>query len=101
MTSPSSCHGRPRSRSGSGPGRCWPTAVYDHDRCRSRARAKGVTPVTARRGTAPGSGLGTYRWVVEQTIALLHGFRRLRIRWEVRDDSHEAFLRLGCALICR
>ncbi|MGQ4335173.1 IS5/IS1182 family transposase, partial [Streptomyces hayashii] len=23
-----------------------------------------------------------------------------RIRWEIRDDIHEAFLTLGCALIC-
>jgi hypothetical protein len=37
---------------------------------------------------------------VEQSFALLHWFRRLRIRWEVRDDTHEAFLRLGCAIIC-
>ena len=51
----------------------------------------GVTPVIARRGTGHGSGLGQYRWVVEQTIALLHWFRRLRIRWEIRDDIHEAF----------
>jgi len=27
-------------------------------------------------------------------------FRRLRIRWEIRDDIHEAFLSLGCAIIC-
>ncbi|MFE7330996.1 hypothetical protein ACFU8W_39965 [Streptomyces sp. NPDC057565] len=27
-------------------------------------------------------------------------YRRLRIRWEIRDDIHEAFLILGCALIC-
>jgi hypothetical protein len=26
--------------------------------------------------------------------------RRLRIRWEIRDDIHEAFLALGCASIC-
>jgi len=37
---------------------------------------------------------------VEQAIALLHSFRRLRIRWEVRDDIHEAFLSIGCAIIC-
>ncbi|MBC9003661.1 hypothetical protein H9X94_17045 [Micromonospora aurantiaca] len=46
------------------------------------------------------SGLGTRRWVVEQTIALLHWFRRLRIRWDIRDDIHEAFLTLACAIIC-
>ncbi|GGU86968.1 hypothetical protein GCM10010211_61330 [Streptomyces albospinus] len=63
--------------------------------------AKGVKPVIARRGAAHGSGLGTKRWVVEQTIALLHWFRRLRIRREHRDDIHEAFLKLACSLICR
>ena len=54
----------------------------------------------ARRATGHGSGLGTYRWVVEQSIALLHWFRRLRIRWGVRDGIHEAFLSLACAIIC-
>jgi hypothetical protein len=54
----------------------------------------------ATRGTEHGSGLGQYRWVVEQTFALLHWFRRLRIRWEIRDDIHEAFLRLACAIVC-
>ncbi|MFI6468579.1 hypothetical protein [Streptomyces sp. NPDC050528] len=29
------------------------------------------------------------------------GFHRLRISWEIRDDIHEAFLTLGCALLCR
>jgi hypothetical protein len=56
--------------------------------------------VIARRGTEHGSGLGVHRWVVERSIALLHGFRPLRIRWEIRDDIHEAFLSLACAIIC-
>ncbi|MEU8034311.1 transposase [Streptomyces sp. NPDC049099] len=60
----------------------------------------GVKPQIARRGTEHGSGLGTQRWVVERAFAHLHWFRRLRIRWEIRDDIHEAFLALGCALIC-
>ena len=63
-------------------------------------RQKGITPVIARRGTEHGSGLGTYRWVVEQSLALLHRFRRLRTRWEIRHDIHEAFLSLACAIIC-
>jgi hypothetical protein len=54
----------------------------------------------ARRGTEHGSGLGMHRWVVEQPIALPHWFRRLRIRWEIRDDIHEAFLSLACSIIC-
>jgi hypothetical protein len=37
---------------------------------------------------------------VEGALALLHWFRRLRIRWERCDDIHEAFLTLGCAIIC-
>ena len=32
---------------------------------------------------AHGSGLGVCRWVVEGALALLHWFRRLRIRWEI------------------
>ncbi|MGC4864834.1 hypothetical protein ACLQ3B_05285 [Micromonospora sp. DT53] len=37
---------------------------------------------------------------MEQTIALLRWFRRLRVRWEIRDDIHEGFLTLVCAIIC-
>nr|WP_246150359.1 IS5 family transposase [Streptomyces qinzhouensis] len=73
---------------------------YDHDKYRRLVRDLGVKPLIARRGTEHGSGLGAQRWVVERTFAHLHWFRRLRIRWEIRDDIHEAFLTLGCALIC-
>ena len=73
---------------------------YDHDKHRKQVKAAGITPVIARRATEHGSGLGVHRWVVEQSIALLHWFRRLRIRWEIRDDIHEAFLSLACAIIC-
>ena len=73
---------------------------YDHDKYRRQVRGKGITPVIARRSTEHGSGLGVHRWVIEQSIALLHWFRRLRIRWEIRDDSHEAFLSLACGISC-
>lgn len=66
---------------------------------RRLVRALGVKPVNAR-STEHGSGLGTQRWVVERTFAHLNWFRRLRIRWEISDDVHEAFLTLACALIC-
>ena len=71
------------------------------------ARREGTTqrPTLRMEGSearAPhGSGLGIYRWVVEGAFALLHWFRRLCIRWEIRDDVHEAFLTLGCAIISR
>jgi len=38
---------------------------------------------------------------VERAFAHLHWFRRLRIRWEIRDDIHEAFLNLACSIMCR
>ena len=88
--------GRPRQR----PDQVYADRGYDHDKYRRQVREKGITPVIARRGTEHGSGLGVHRWVVEQSIALLHWFRRLRIRWEIRDDIHEAFLSLACAIIC-
>ncbi|WP_330321239.1 IS5 family transposase [Streptomyces clavifer] len=72
---------------------------YDHDKYRRLVWARGIKPVIARRGVAHGSGLGVHRWVVERTIAWFHGFRRLRVRWERRDDIHEAFLGLATCLI--
>jgi hypothetical protein len=38
--------------------------------------------------------------VVERTFAWLNQFRRLRVRYDKREDIHEAFLSLACALIC-
>jgi len=73
---------------------------YDHEVYRDQVRRFQITPHIARRGTEHGSGLGVHRWVVEGAIALLHWFRRLRIRWEIRDDIHKAFVTLGCAVIC-
>lgn len=88
--------GRPRQR----PDALYADRAYDYDKYRKLVRAKGIQPHFARRGVEHGSGLGVYRWVVEQAFALLHWFRRLRIRWEVRDDIHEAFLSIACSIIC-
>ncbi len=68
---------------------------YDHDLFRRRLRERGNTPKVARRGQPHGSGLGRIRWVAESAIAHLRGPRRLRIRWEARDDMHDAFLQLA------
>ncbi|MFD7703383.1 IS5 family transposase [Streptomyces caelestis] len=89
-------HGRPRRR----PDVVLGDRGYDHDKYRRLVRDLDVKPLIARRGTEHGSGLGSQRWVVERAFAHLHWFRRLRIRWEIRDDIHGAFLTLGCALIC-
>ena len=39
-------------------------------------------------------------WVVERTFAWLSQFSRLRVRYDRRAHIHEAFLSLGCAMIC-
>ncbi|CQR59428.1 Putative transposase for insertion sequence element IS402 [Streptomyces leeuwenhoekii] len=87
--------GRPRRK----PDALFADRGYDHDIYRDRVRDRGILPAIARRGTRHGTGLGTYRWVIERSFAWLHGFRRLRIRWERRADIHEAFLKLACCLI--
>lgn len=73
---------------------------YDHDKYRRLVRARGITPVIARRGVEHGSGLGRVRWPVERAFAWLKGFRRLRVRTECRADVHQAILSLACLIIC-
>ncbi len=73
---------------------------YDAEAIRQGLRIRGIRPWLAKRNTEHGSGLGRWRWVVERTFAWLSQFRRLRVRYEKRADIHEAFLSLGCALIC-
>jgi transposase len=73
---------------------------YHSQRHRDGLRVKGIVAVFARRRTPHGSGLGVARWVVERTLAWLHRFRRLLVRYERRADVHQAFLTIGCALIC-
>lgn len=63
-------------------------------------RKLGIKPVLAKRWTEHGGGLGVYRWVDERTLSWLHQFRRLRVRYERRFDIHEAFLTVGCIIIC-
>jgi transposase len=88
--------GRPRRR----PRELFADRGYDHDIYRRQLRQRGITPRIARRGVAHGSGLGRQRWVVERTFAWLHGFKRLRTRYEHRGDIHLGLLQLACALIC-
>jgi transposase len=75
--------------------------AYDSRRHRAQLRARGIAPKIAKRNTANGSGLGTQRWVIERTISWLHNHRRLARRYDRRTDIHEAFLTIGCALICQ
>ncbi|WP_143010778.1 IS5 family transposase [Cupriavidus necator] len=73
---------------------------YDHDKYRKPLHAAGIATEIARRGEPHGSGLGKTRWVVERTIAWLHNFKRLRVRFERLAIIHEAFLKMACCIIC-
>ena len=88
--------GRPRRR----PDRLSADRGYDYDKYRRELRRRGIRPEIGRRQTAHGSGLGRYRWVVERTFAWLHQFKRLLVRYDRRHDMHEAFLAIGCCLVC-
>ena len=88
--------GRPRWK----PGKVHADKGYDSQANRDHLKQAGITARIARRGIESSEKLGKYRWVIERTFAWLNHFRRLRIRYERRDDIHEAFLLLGCALIC-
>ena len=61
---------------------------------------RGITPRIARKGIESKTRLGRHRWVIERAFAWLHRNRRLLVRFERRDDLHDAFLHLGSALIC-
>jgi transposase len=88
--------GRPRRR---------PDAVRGDKADDSRAvrrepRERRILPVISRKGAPNIKGLGKLRYVVEQTFAPLHQFKRLAVRWERRLELHDAFLSLACGPIC-
>lgn len=73
--------------------------AYDNRPCRRALAARRSKVRIARKGIEPKEKLGRHRWVVERTFAWLNQYRRLAIRYERRQDIHEAFRSLGCALI--
>ena len=88
--------GRPRKR----PDKLHADKGYDSKKNRAALRQRGITPRIARKGVESKQRLGRYRWVIERTHSWLNRFRRLKVRYERRADIHEAFLKIGCALIC-
>lgn len=91
---------RPRGRPRKRPHKLHADKGYDYPRCRRSLRQRHITPRIARRGIDSSERLGRYRWVVERTLSWLNRYRRLKVRYERRADIHQAFLTLGCALIC-
>lgn len=88
--------GRPRKR----PRKLHADKAYDARRCRDALGRRGIKVRIARKGIESSKRLGKHRWVVERALAWFSKYRRLTIRYERRDDLHEAFLYLGCSLIC-
>ena len=91
---------RPPRPSPRRPKRLYGDRAYHSREGRSELRRRRIQARIAPPKRPHGSGLGKQRWVVERTCAWLHQYRRLRIRYERRDDIHEAFLAIGCSLIC-
>jgi transposase len=91
---------RPRGRPRKRPAKLHADKAYDSRRCRQALSRRGIKVRIARKGIERSDRLGRHRWVVERTLAWLGQFRRLTIRYERRQDIHEAFVSLGCALIC-
>src|SRR5579875_3253671 len=73
---------------------------YDSEPVRRLLRWLGITPILAARSSEHGSHLGVFRWFVERTISWLHQFGRLRRRLDRLTEIQNAFLQLGCSLIC-
>ena len=88
--------GRPRKR----PKKLDADKGYDSQKNRQALRKRHILPRIARRWIDKSEKLGRHRWVVERTLAWLNRFRRLKVRYERRNDIHQAFLTLGCALVC-
>jgi transposase len=88
--------GRPKRR----PSELYADRAFDSNPHRARLRRRGIRPRIARRRTPHGSGLGRVRWVVERTLSWLHNFGRLRVRKDHQAALHQAFLKIGCSLIC-
>jgi len=91
---------RPRGRPRKRPEKLHADKAYDAEKCRKALRKRGIKGRIARKGKESSQRLGQHRWVVERTLSWLNRQRRLKVRYERRADIHQAFLGLGCALVC-
>ncbi|MFE7072653.1 IS5 family transposase [Streptomyces sp. NPDC057620] len=72
---------------------------YDSNSHREELRRRRILPVISCKGSPNIKGLGKLRYIVDQTFALLHQFKRLAVRWERPTELHDGFVPLACALI--
>lgn len=88
--------GRPRKR----PKKLHADKAFASRKNRALLRRRHITARIARPLVDSSARLGRHRWVVERSFAWLHRNRRLLVRYERHPELHDAFLSLGCALIC-
>jgi len=90
--------GRPRRR----PDEVLADRAYDaEEKIRKPLRQRKTKPLIAKRNTENGSGLGKFRYVVEAAFDWLFNQRRLRVRYEKRDDIHlECLIPIGFRVCC-
>jgi transposase len=91
---------RPRGRPRRRPSKLHADKAYASRANRAALRRRHIAPRIARKGVESHARLGRYRWVVERDFAWLHRNRRLLVRYGRDATLHDAFLHLGCALIC-
>jgi transposase len=96
LRQPRGAPGRPRRR----PGKLHADKAYASRKNRAALRRRGIAPRIARPTVDSSERLGRHRWVAERSFAWLHRNRRLLVRFEREDPLHQAFLALGCALVC-
>src|SRR5262245_1925253 len=88
--------GHPRRR----PESLYGDRAYASEPKREELRERKIAAFIPDQRAPHGSGVGVVRWVVERTVSRLPQFRRLRRRLDRLTELQDAFLNLGCALIC-
>ena len=77
---------------------------YDYDEARAVGVASGFTLHVRSRGEEKKEleskpGVRARRWVVERTHGWMNRFRRILVRWEIREDTYFAMLHFTCGII--
>jgi transposase len=99
---PTDSKGRPRkrrSRAYRKPKRLYADRAYDSEPHRQWLRKRKILPKLAKRNTPHGSGLGKYRWVVEQDFARMNQQGELRMRDSYSSSTYDIMMLLFAILL--
>lgn len=77
---------------------------YDYPEARSVGTESGFTLHLRSRGEEKKEleckpGVKARRWVVERTHGWMNRFRRILVRWEIREDTYFAMLHFVCGIV--